>query len=96
MANTKKARAAAGAKKKSKGLTRSGISSSSPLGMLALHLLEQWKKSGRDGIVFLAESENRAERLGTSTSSEGGTGCSPLPRRFARSAGVPEAEYLAV
>ncbi|WP_456734354.1 DEAD/DEAH box helicase [Bradyrhizobium sp. USDA 3364] len=33
--------------------------------MLALHLLEQWKKSGRDGIVFLAESENRAERLGS-------------------------------
>ncbi|WP_461349683.1 DEAD/DEAH box helicase [Bradyrhizobium sp. USDA 4451] len=33
--------------------------------MLALHLLEQWKKSGRDGIVFLADSENRAERLGS-------------------------------
>ncbi len=65
MAKTKKARAAAGAKKNSKGLTRSGISSSSPLGMLALHLLEQWKESGRDGIVFLAESENRAERLGS-------------------------------
>ena len=65
VAKTKKARAAAGAKKNSKGLTRSGISSSSPLGMLALHLLEQWKESGRDGIVFLAESENRAERLGS-------------------------------
>lgn len=65
MANTKKARAAVGAKKKSKGLARSGISSSSPLGMLALHLLEQWKTSGRDGIVFLADSENRAERLGS-------------------------------
>ena len=34
------------------------------LGMLALHLREQWKKSGRDGLVFLAEDENRAERLG--------------------------------
>lgn len=33
--------------------------------MLALHLIEQWKTSGRDGIVFLAESENRAERLGS-------------------------------
>jgi len=33
--------------------------------MLALHLLEQWRKSGRDGIVFLAEDENRAERLGS-------------------------------
>jgi len=32
--------------------------------MLALHLREQWKKSGRDGLVFLAEDENRAERLG--------------------------------
>jgi transcription-repair coupling factor (superfamily II helicase) len=32
--------------------------------MLALHLREQWKKSGRAGLVFLAEDENRAERLG--------------------------------
>ncbi|WP_407175795.1 DEAD/DEAH box helicase [Bradyrhizobium sp. STM 3562] len=32
--------------------------------MMALHLLEQWRKSGRKGIVFLAEDENRAERLG--------------------------------
>ena len=31
--------------------------------MVALHLLQQWKKSGRDGIVFLAGEENRAERL---------------------------------
>src|SRR5215475_9932790 len=42
----------------------SEISTSSPLGMLALHLREQWKKSGRDGLVFLAEDESRAERLG--------------------------------
>ena len=33
--------------------------------MLALHLLEQWRKAGRDGIVFLSENENRAERLGS-------------------------------
>src|SRR6201991_2524263 len=33
--------------------------------MLALHLLEQWRQSGRDGIVFLSENENRAERLGS-------------------------------
>ena len=33
--------------------------------MIALHLLAQWKQSGRSGIVFLAESENRAERLGS-------------------------------
>src|SRR5258707_11391286 len=31
--------------------------------MLALHLIQQWEKSGRDGIVFLAGEENRAERL---------------------------------
>ena len=31
--------------------------------MVALHLLQQWKKSGRDGVVFLAGEENRAERL---------------------------------
>jgi len=61
---TIKARAAS-ALKMSKGSPRSAVSSSSPLGMLALHLLEQWRKSGRDGIVFLAEDENRAERLGS-------------------------------
>ena len=33
--------------------------------MMALHLLAQWKQSGPSGIVFLAESENRAERLGS-------------------------------
>ncbi|MGY3621586.1 DEAD/DEAH box helicase [Bradyrhizobium sp. USDA 10063] len=32
--------------------------------MVALHLLGQWRKSGRKGVVFLAENENRAERLG--------------------------------
>lgn len=52
-------------RKRSKGAQRATISSSSPLGVLALHLLAQWKQSGRSGIVFLAESENRAERLGS-------------------------------
>jgi len=65
VAKTKEARGTAGALKKSKGSPRSTISSSSPLGMLALHLLEQWRQSGRGGIVFLAENENRAERLGS-------------------------------
>jgi transcription-repair coupling factor (superfamily II helicase) len=51
--------------KKSKGSQRATISSSSPLGMMAMHLLAQRKQSGRSGIVFLAESENRAERLGS-------------------------------
>ena len=65
MAKTKEARGTAGALKKSKGSPRSTISSSSPLGLLALHLLEQWRRSGRNGIVFLSENENRAERLGS-------------------------------
>src|SRR6266702_1438672 len=51
--------------KKSKGSQRAAISSSSPLGMMALHLLAQWKQSGQSGLVFLAENENRAERLGS-------------------------------
>ncbi|WP_035967000.1 DEAD/DEAH box helicase [Bradyrhizobium sp. YR681] len=33
--------------------------------MMALHLLAQYQLSGRSGLVFLAESENRAERLGS-------------------------------
>jgi transcription-repair coupling factor (superfamily II helicase) len=61
----KKARTSAGAIKKATRLPRPTIASSSPLGMLALHLLEQWRQSGRDGIVFLAENENRAERSGS-------------------------------
>jgi transcription-repair coupling factor (superfamily II helicase) len=44
--------------------TSAAISSSSPLGMVALHLLAQSRKSGRNGVVFLAENETRAERLG--------------------------------
>jgi transcription-repair coupling factor (superfamily II helicase) len=52
------------AAKKARKSAVTAISTSSPLGMLALHLREQWKKSGRDGLVFLAEDENRAERLG--------------------------------
>ena len=32
--------------------------------MMARHLLAQWGRSGRNGVVFLAENENRAERLG--------------------------------
>src|SRR6201992_1008899 len=50
---------------KSKVSSRSAIASSSPLGMLTLHLLQQWRQSGRDGIVFLSENENGAERLGS-------------------------------
>lgn len=39
------------------------MSSASPLGLLALHLMVQWQESGRGGLVFLAENERRAERL---------------------------------
>jgi transcription-repair coupling factor (superfamily II helicase) len=65
VAKTKKVRGAAGAIKKVKSAPLPTISSSWPLGMLALYLLEQWRQSGREGIVFLAENENRAERLGS-------------------------------
>jgi len=51
--------------KQGKAAQRGTVSSSAPLGMMALHLLEQYKQSGRSGLVFLAESENRAERLGS-------------------------------
>jgi transcription-repair coupling factor (superfamily II helicase) len=51
-------------KKQKTPSARTAISSSSPLGMLSLHLLAQWRKAGRNGLVFLAETENRAERLG--------------------------------
>jgi hypothetical protein len=44
--------------------TSAAISSSSPLGLMALHLLAQSRKSGRNGVVFLTENETRAERLG--------------------------------
>ena len=50
--------------KTSKTPQRATIASSSPLGMMALHLLAQWKESGRSGLVFLAESENRALDFG--------------------------------
>ena len=33
--------------------------------MLALHLLQQWRKSAGNGVVFLSENEDRAERLGS-------------------------------
>ena len=33
--------------------------------MLALHLLQQWRKLAGKGLVFLSENEDRAERLGS-------------------------------
>jgi transcription-repair coupling factor (superfamily II helicase) len=50
--------------KQKTGSARIRISSSSPLGLLALHLLARWGKSETHGIVFVAETEARAERLG--------------------------------
>ncbi len=41
------------------------VSSSSPLGLLALHLVTVWQAAGRSGLVFLAENDRRAERLGS-------------------------------
>jgi transcription-repair coupling factor (superfamily II helicase) len=41
-----------------------GPSSGTPLGLLALHLLAHWRDAGPSGLLFLAESEDRAERLG--------------------------------
>ncbi|MGJ4951460.1 DEAD/DEAH box helicase [Bradyrhizobium sp. HKCCYLS20291] len=46
-----------------KAVARLAVSSASPLGLLALHLKEQWQAAGRSGLVFLAENERRAERL---------------------------------
>src|SRR5215471_15806974 len=64
MDRSSKARVARRATNRKSPPSRTAISSSSPLGMMALYLLAQWRKSGRNGIVFLSESENRAERLG--------------------------------
>jgi transcription-repair coupling factor (superfamily II helicase) len=50
---------------KKKAVARFAVSSASPLGLLALHLVTQWHASGRSGLVFLAENERRAERLGS-------------------------------
>jgi transcription-repair coupling factor (superfamily II helicase) len=33
--------------------------------MVALYLLAQWRRGGRNGLVFVADHENRAERLGS-------------------------------
>ena len=51
------------ATKKGKKFSGSAISTSSPLGMLALHLREQWKKSGRDGVAPLSDAAIAAALL---------------------------------
>ncbi|WP_244422257.1 DEAD/DEAH box helicase [Bradyrhizobium sp. ORS 285] len=44
-------------------VAKPSVSSASPLGLLALHLVAEWQGAGRGGVVFLAENERRAERL---------------------------------
>jgi transcription-repair coupling factor (superfamily II helicase) len=56
---------ASGAPNKTRIPSRTTIASSSPLGLLALHLLGQWRTSGRDGLGFLAGDQDRAERIGS-------------------------------
>jgi transcription-repair coupling factor (superfamily II helicase) len=41
------------------------MSSEAPAGLLALQLLQVWSRSGSAGIAFLAQSELRAERVGS-------------------------------
>ena len=65
MKKAKKSPSAPGAANKTRISSRSAIASSSPLGLLALHLLGQWRTSGRDGLVFLAGDHDRAERIGS-------------------------------
>jgi transcription-repair coupling factor (superfamily II helicase) len=40
------------------------VSSASPLGMLAVFLLEEWRRAKQNGLIFLAESEGKAEQIG--------------------------------
>lgn len=64
MDRSSKARIASRATKRKTSPSRTVISSSFPLGMMALNLLAQWRNSSRNGVVLLAENEHRAERLG--------------------------------
>src|SRR5690349_3032574 len=45
-------------------LTQTKLSSSAPLGLLALHLLGVWRPITNRGLLFVASDEARAERLG--------------------------------
>ena len=40
------------------------VSSSSPLGLLALYLLDVWRRPKSKGLIFLSEDERRAEQVG--------------------------------
>ena len=73
--------------KTSKGSQRATIASSSPLGMMALHLLAQWKESGRERsrVPRREREQGGAARQRHSRA-----------RSVLRSAGVSAAEYPAV
>ena len=40
------------------------VSSSSPLGLLALYLLDVWRRPKSKGLIFVSEDERRAEQVG--------------------------------
>jgi transcription-repair coupling factor (superfamily II helicase) len=75
-----------------KGAARSGpppakprdlhaIGSRSPLGMIALYLLEEWRRLKQRGLIFISEDDWRAERLGAIMYAlEPGCGVMVLPR----------------
>ena len=44
--------------------SNAAVSSSSPSGMLAIFLLEEWNRSKNKGLLFLADGERRAEQIG--------------------------------
>src|SRR3954447_14590571 len=50
-------------KRGSAAVVEGPLSSASPLGLLALRLLSEWQRSGKRGLIFIAENEPRAERL---------------------------------
>jgi transcription-repair coupling factor (superfamily II helicase) len=73
-----------GAKARRRGpqsLAPQELSSAAPLGAIAVALLAAWKSSGRRGLLFLSESERRAEHLGSILNAlEPASGVMVLPR----------------
>ena len=65
MKKASKSPPASGGASKGRKSPQTVVASSPPLGLLALHLLAQWKSSGRSGLVFLAADQDRAERIGS-------------------------------
>jgi transcription-repair coupling factor (superfamily II helicase) len=59
-----KARTASGTIKKAVRRPAQPVSSDAPMGMIALHVLNQWRRSGPDGLIFICDDEQRAEQFG--------------------------------